>query len=229
MTTAMTRRPGRPARLSRAQVIDAAVALADEQGIESLTMRSVAHRLGAEAMSLYRHVRNKEDLVDGMVDLVFAEIDMPAGTDWKSAMRGRAVSAREVLGRHPWAIGLMESRAHPGPANLQHHDAVLRVLLGAGFSSALATRIYNLVDSYVYGFALQERSLPVGTPEDMAEVGEVILRQMPAGAYPHLARVGRDLMAARFDYRAEFDPGLDLILDALAQALPARASSPAEP
>lgn len=213
--TEATRRPGRPARLNRVQVLDAAVALAAEQGMERLTMRSVAHRLGAEAMSLYRHVRNKEDLIDGMVDLVFAEIDIPSGIDWKAAMRGRAVSAREALARHPWAIGLMESRVSPGPANLRHHDAVLRVLLGAGFSSATATRIYNIVDSYVYGFALQERSLPVATPEELAEVGDVILRQMPAAEYPHLARVGRDLMEARFDYRAEFEVGLDLILDAL--------------
>ena len=213
--TEATRRPGRPPRLSRAQVIDAAVVLADEEGIERLTMRSVAHRLGAEAMSLYRHVRNKEDLVDGMVDLVFAEIDIPAGTDWTAVMRGRAASAREALARHPWAIGLMESRVSPGPSNLRHHDAVLRVLLGAGFSSATATRIYNLVDSYVYGFALQERSLPVGTPEDMAEVGEAILRQMPVDEYPHLAQVGRELMEASFDYRAEFEFGLDLIVNSL--------------
>ena len=219
-------RPGRPARLSRAQVIDAAVALADEQGIDGLTMRSVAHRLGAEAMSLYRHVRNKEDLVDGMVDLVFAEIDIPAETDWTTAMRGRAVSARRALARHPWAIGLMESRVRPGPANLQHHDAMLQVLLGAGFSSKTATRVYNLVDSYIYGFALQERNLPVGTPEELAHVGEEILRQMPVAEYPSLAQVGRDLMAAGFDYRGEFEFGLDLILDALSRTLTQTASPP---
>ena len=220
MTATTTRGPGRPARLSREQVITAAVALADEQGIEGLTMRSVAHRIGAEAMSLYRHVANKEDLVDGMVDIVFAEIDLPAGTHWRVAIRGRAVSARQALGRHPWAIGLMESRVRPGPANLRHHDAVLQVLLGSGYSSATATRIYNVVDSYVYGFALQERGLPVGTPEQMAEVGEAILRQMPTDAYPHLARVGRDLIEAGFDYRGEFEFGLDLILDSLEARLP---------
>ena len=220
MTATTTRGPGRPARLSREQVITAAVALADEQGIEGLTMRSVAHRIGGEAMSLYRHVANKEDLVDGMVDIVFAEIDLPAGTGWRVAMRGRAVSARQALGRHPWAIGLMESRVRPGPANLGHHDAVLQVLLGSGFSSATATRIYNVLDSYVYGFALQERGLPVGTPEQMAEVGEAILRQMPTDDYPHLARVGRDLIEAGFDYRGEFEFGLDLILDSLEARLP---------
>ena len=220
MTTTTIRGSGRPARLSREQVITAAVALADEQGIEGLTMRSVAHRIGAEAMSLYRHVAHKEDLVDGMVDIVFAEIDLPAGSDWRVAIRGRAVSARQALGRHPWAVGLMESRVRPGPANLRHHDAVLQVLLGSGFSSATATRIYNVVDSYVYGFALQERGLPVGTPEQMAEVGEAMLRQMPTDDYPHLARVGRDLMEAGFDYRGEFEFGLDLILDSLQARLP---------
>lgn len=231
METEATAKPGRPARLNRAQVIDAAVALADEEGLEGLTMRSVAHRLAAEAMSLYRHVRNKEDLIDGMVDAVFAEIDLPMGGDWKAAMRMRALSARQALARHPWAIGLMESRVRPGPANLRHHDAVLGVLLGAGFSSTAATRIYNLVDSYTYGFALQERNLPVGTPDEMAATGEEILRQIPAAAYPHLSKVGRDLIESAFDYRAEFEFGLDLILDALAAVLsPSDAvAMPAEP
>lgn len=139
------------------------------------------------------------------------------------------MAARHALVRHPWAIELMESRVRPGPANLRHHDAVLQVLLGAGFSSTAATRIYNLVDSYVYGFALQERYLPVGTPDQMAQVGEEIMRHMPLAQYPHLARVGRDLIAAGFDYRAEFEVGLDLVLDALARSLPAGVGRGASP
>ena len=132
MEAAISRRPGRPARLSRESVLRAAVEVADEGGIEALTMQRVGEAVGAEAMSLYRHVRNKEDLIDGAVDLVFAEIELPpTDTDWRSAMRIRAVSVREVLRRHPWAVGLMESRAMPGPANMRHHDAVLGVLLGA--------------------------------------------------------------------------------------------------
>ena len=216
MTSTTKRRPGRPARLRRDEILRAAVDLADADGLEALTMRMVAHRLGAEAMSLYRHVANKQDLLDGMIDLVFAEIETPErDAPWKPAMRSRATSARQVLARHPWAIGLMESRVRPGPANMRHHDAVLAVLLGAGSTSAMATRIYNLVDSYVYGFALQERALPVTTPEQLADVGDAILASMPVDEFPHLARVGRDLMESGFDYRAEFEPGLDLILDAV--------------
>jgi hypothetical protein len=161
-------------------------------------------------------VRDKEDILDGIVDLVFGEIELPAvNGDWKVAMRRRAISARQVLARHSWAIGLMESRIQPGLANLRHHDGVLASLLAAGFSSLTATRAFNIINSYVYGFGLQEASLPVGTPEQLAEVGDAIIRQMPADEYPHLRRVGIDLMQAGFDYRGEFEVGLDLILDAL--------------
>ena len=146
-----TRRPGRPARLSRDAVLDAAVAVADEAGLEAVSMRAIAARVGAEAMSLYRHVANKEDLVDGIVDLVYAEIGLPdPAPGWRPAMRARAVATREVLLRHPWAIALMESRLRPGPANLRHHDAIVGLLLDIGLSSLLATRSYNLVDSFVY-------------------------------------------------------------------------------
>src|SRR5712692_7708775 len=170
--TRADRRAGRRVRLTRERVLRAAVGSADEGGIEALTMQNIGRRVGAEAMSLYRHVRNKEDILDGSVDIVFSEIDLPSsGTDWKTAMRQRAISAREVLLRHPWAIGLMESRTTPGPANLRHHDSVLGVLREAGFSSGMATHAYNLLDSYIYGFALQQRSLPVATPEALAEVG----------------------------------------------------------
>src|SRR6187402_3712337 len=146
MEAVANRKPGRPARLSREAVLRAALEVADEGGLEALTMQRVGEAVGAEAMSLYRHVRNKEDLLDGVVDLVFAEIELPpAGVDWRTAMRERAVSARDVLRRHQWAIGLMESRSQPGPANMRHHDAVLGLLLAAGFTSAAATHAYNLL------------------------------------------------------------------------------------
>jgi AcrR family transcriptional regulator len=217
------RRRGRPPRLGREQVLAAAVELADRDGLAALTMRSVAHRLGAEAMSLYRHVANKQDLLDGMVDMVYAEIDVPEpGGDWKAEMRARAVSARTALVSHPWAIALMESRETPGPANLRHHEAVLAILVGAGFTGAAATRIYNLFDSYIYGFAIQEQALPVATPEQLAEYGTAILDRLPAAEYPLLSQVSRELIEAGFDYRAEFEAGLDLILDALGPASPRR-------
>ncbi len=150
--------------LSRERVLRTAFDLTDADGIESLSMRKLAHALGVEAMSLYRHVRNKGEIVDGMIDLVFGEIGVPAThVDWKMAMRQRAIKARQVLARHPWAIGLMESRSTPGPATLQHHDAVIGCLRAAGFSIAQVAHAYSVLDSYIYGFALQQASLPFKT------------------------------------------------------------------
>lgn len=178
-------------------------------------MQRLARASGAEPMSLYRHVRNKEDLLDGLVDLVFAEIDLPSPDEpWKMAMRRRAVSVREALDRHPWAIGLMESRTHPGPATLAYHNALLANLFAAGFSARSGTRVTNIVDSYVYGFALQEKTLPVSTPEELAALGPEILAGY-AGRYPHLETAATELIASGFRYGDEFEPGLDLILDAL--------------
>ena len=179
-------------------------------------MVKIGEKVGAEAMSLYRHVQNKDDVLDGIVDLVFEEIELPRqSVDWKTAMRYRAISTREALSRHPWAIGLLESRTRPGPANLRHHDAVLAILIAAGFTSASATRAYNLLDSYILGFALQEKGLPFDTKEELAEVGEAFLQHMPANEYPYLTKVAVDLMGSGFAYADEFEPGLDLILDAL--------------
>ena len=215
------RRPGRPARLSRDQVLTAALAIADAEGLEAVTMQRVARAVGAEPMSLYRHVANKEDLLDGLVDLVYAEIALPSPDEpWRAAMRRRTASARDVLRRHAWAVALMESRRHPGPANLAHHEAVTANLLGAGFTAASATRAYNLVDSYLFGFVLQEHALPVGTPEDLAAIGPEILASY-GDRYPNLGRVASELIAAGFDYAAEFEVGLDLILDTLERAFPA--------
>lgn len=207
-----------PARtpLSRDRVLRAALELADEGGAGALTMQAIGRALGVEAMSLYRHVRNKEDLLDGLVDLVFEEIEVPAGRpDWRSALRDRSLSARTALRRHPWAIGLMESRMAPGSANLRNHDRTLRVLLDAGFGAAAATHAYNLLDSYILGFALQEANLPFRSAEEFAEVGESLLAQVPAEAFPTLVGVARELMASGFVYGAEFEFGLDLILDGI--------------
>ncbi|MGH2462954.1 MAG: TetR/AcrR family transcriptional regulator [Candidatus Limnocylindria bacterium] len=206
---------GRRARLSRERVLRAALSLADEAGIEALTMRRIGRRVGAEAMSLYRHVGSKDEILDGIVDIVFSEIPVPTGADWKPAMRQRAISAREALSRHPWAVGLMESRMQPGPANLRHHDKVLEVLREAGFSSATATHAYNLLDSYIFGFALQEQGLPFTTAEELAEVGSRLLEQIPAGEYPNLTAASSELLASGFNYADEFEVGLDLILDGI--------------
>jgi AcrR family transcriptional regulator len=208
------------APLSRERVLRAAIALADRDGVGSLSMRRLAQELGVEAMSLYHHVANKDDLLDGMVDLVFGEIELPPGdAGWKAAMRQRAISAREALRRHPWATGLMESRSTPGVANLRHHDAVLGILRGAGFSVELAAHAYSLLDSYVYGFALQEASLPFATSEEAAAVAGGILQQHPAEQLPHLTEIAVEhVLRPGYDYGNEFLWGLKLILDGLEQA-----------
>ena len=213
-------RPRAP--LTRQRVLGAAVGLADVAGIESLTMRKLGQELGVEAMSLYNHVANKDDILDGMVDLVFGEIDIPGGADdWKAAMRRRAISAHEALLRHPWATSLMQSRTKPGPATLRHHDSVLGSLRGAGFSVVMAAHAFSVIDGYVYGFALQQINLPLQSREQVAEVGEDILRRLK-GAFPHLAEMITDhAMKPGYDYAAEFEFGLDLILDGLERLRPA--------
>ena len=208
---------GRRRPLSRERVLRVAFERTDKDGIESLSMRKLAQELGVEAMSLYRHVRNKGEIVDGMIDLVFSEIGLPPrGVHWKTAMRQRAISAREVLARHPWAIGLMESRSTPGPATLQHHDAVIGCLREAGFSIAMAAHAYSALDSYIYGFALQQASLPFKTSDEAVEVADSIRRQFPADAYPHLTELTvQHVLQPGYDYADEFEFGLDLILDGL--------------
>ena len=204
--------------LSRERVLSAAITLADEGGIESLSMRKLAEGLGVEAMSLYNHVASKSSLLDGMIDIVFSEIDLPSGDggDWRDAMRRRAISARQVLRRHPWAIGLMESRSSPGPATLRHHDAVIGCLREAGFPVALAAHAFALLDSYIYGFALQEASLPFDTGEETAELAEMIMARFPPGEYPHLTELTVEhVLQPGYDYGNEYQFGLDLILDGL--------------
>ena len=217
--------------LSRERVLRAAVAFADESGIGSLSMRKLGEVLGVEAMSLYNHIANKSELLDGMVDVVFGEIDLPGGeSDWRSAMRQRAISARTVLSRHRWAIGLMESRTTPGPATLRHHDAVIGSLRGGGFSVAMAAHAFSVLDSYIYGFALQEANLPFDTGEETAELAQAILAQFPADEYPHLTELTVEhVLQPGYDYGNEYAFGLDLILDGLEHARGAtspRASHP---
>jgi len=221
MARTVKRAAARRPPLNRERVLRAALALADKGGTEALTMRKLGHVLGVEAMSLYNHLTNKEDLLDDLVDLVFNEIELSCdGRDWKTAMRERAISARKVLGRHTWAIRLMESRTRPGPATLRYHDAVLRCLREAGFSIALAAHAYSLLDSYIYGFALEQASLPFETGPEAAAVAETMFRQFPVDAYPHLVEMAVEhVMKPGYDYAREFEFGLDLILDGLATEL----------
>ena len=204
------------AGMSKERVLRAAVALADREGLEALTMRRLARELGAGTMTLYHYVADKDDLLDGMVDVVFSEIDLP-GTDagWRTAMRERAASVREALARHPWATGLMELRMTHGPTSLRHHEAVLECLRGAGFSIQDATHAYWILDSYIYGFAIQEASLPFGTPEQLAEMAEIVLPRVPADEYPRLNEAAAASLESGYGYTDEFQFGLDLILDGL--------------
>jgi AcrR family transcriptional regulator len=205
--------------LNRERVLRAAVALADQGGFESLTMRNLAKEVGVEAMSLYNHVANKDDLLDGMIDLVFGEIELPStDVDWKTAMRRRAVSTREALNRHRWAIGLMEGRSSHGPANLSLHNAVLGCLRAAGFSMEMTVHAYSVQDSYIYGFALQERDMSSESADDFAAEAQRQMHEYQAvlADYPHLVEVvGGYVAKAGYDYATEFLFGLDLILDGL--------------
>jgi AcrR family transcriptional regulator len=213
--------------LSRDRVLGAAVALADAGGVGSLTIRSLADKLGVKPMSVYHYVANKEEILDGIVDLVFAEIELPrAGGDWRAEMRRRAVSARQVLRRHPWAIALLQSRTSPGPATLRHHDAFIGTLREAGFPVAMTAHALAVIDSYLYGFALTESALPVHGPEPVAEVAGSMMRQYPADAYPHLVEFTvAHVIRPGYDFGDEFPFGLDLILDGLARSLPDRPGS----
>jgi AcrR family transcriptional regulator len=206
--------------LSRQRALTTAVALADAEGIDSLTMRRLAQVLGIEAMSLYHHVANKDDILDGMVDMVFSEIDLPSeGTDWKTAMRQRARSARAAMTRHPWAIGIMESRSSPGPATLRHHDAVIGSCRRAGFSVAMAAHAFSLLDSYIYGFVLQEVNLPFDDTDNLEVVVDSMMLPFSADEYPHLVELTtQHILQPGYSYANEFEYGLGLILDSLQSA-----------
>lgn len=206
-------RPG----LSRDKVLQKALELADKEGIAALSIRSLAGAMGTKPMTLYYYVANKDQILDGLVDLVFAEITTPEpGRGWKEQMRRRAHSAREVLRRHPWAVGLLESRKAPGPATLKHHEATLATLRAGGFTVQQTARAYSLLDSYIYGFALQESALPIAGGKAMAEVAGPIMERFATGEYPHLVEIATQVvMQPGYNYGDEFTHGLELILDAL--------------
>jgi AcrR family transcriptional regulator len=222
MAKPVSKSRGDRATLTRERVLRGAVSIADASGIGALTMRSLAQELGVKPMSLYHYVANKDEILDGIVDLVFSEIDLPsADGDWRSEMRRRATSARRALRRHPWAIGLLESRSTPGPATLRHHDATLGTLRRAGFSVAMTAHAYALLDSYVYGFALQEASLPFDGPDTVADIAEPMMQRFSPDEYPHLVEMAREhILRPGYDFGDEFEFGLGVILDALTSSIP---------
>ncbi|MFK8023198.1 MAG: TetR/AcrR family transcriptional regulator [Ilumatobacter sp.] len=211
MTTAKTKRQP----MTRARVLTAAFALADEIGAADLTIRRLADALDSKPMTIYHHVPSKDEILDGIVDLVFAEIELPTpDLDWKTAVRARCVSARKVLARHTWAVPLMESRRAPGPATLRHHDAVV-ACLRRELSLTMTGHAYATLDAYVYGFAIQEAALPE-PGEEMTAVADEIVTEQLAEDFPALHEFAAGhAMQPGYDFGDEFEYGLDLILDAL--------------
>lgn len=208
---------GRRPPLSRERVVAAGVELADGEGIEALSMRKLAQSLGVEAMSLYHHVANKDELLDGMVDVVFAEVHAPTTEGrWQDQMRRRCESLREVLLRHPWAVGMLNSRRSPGMATLQHHDDVIGCLLAGHFTMRGVGQAFAALDSYTYGFVVQELSLPMMNGEDEGDLADEIMGSIPEGALLNLVAMATDYVAREdYSFANEFSPGLDLIINAL--------------
>jgi AcrR family transcriptional regulator len=205
------------APVTRERAVASAIALADSDGLPALTMRKLAEALGIEAMSLYHHVANKEDLIDGMIDFVFGEIDLPSEkANWKVGIRRRSDSVRAVLLRHRWAVGIMESRTSPGPSILRHHDAVIGCLRRGGLSVPMAAHAFALIDSYVYGFVLQEVNLPFNDGDDVGDLVEGMMPLLSAEEYPHLAELAVEhVMQPGYRFGDEFAYGLNIILDGL--------------
>ncbi|WP_454195074.1 TetR/AcrR family transcriptional regulator C-terminal domain-containing protein [Nocardia sp. Marseille-Q1738] len=209
--------------LTRDAVLRAAVRLADEHGLAALSMRKLAQALGVEAMSLYNHVANKDDLLDGIADLVVAEMTPPEiGGDWKAALRARSSSAHQVLLRHPWATGLIGTRINVGPAMLRYVDATVGCLRAAGFSLPQADRAWNALDSHLYGFTLQELNFPLD-PSEYASAASEFLPLIPADQYPHMNALAQLVIDGRHTGIADFSFGLELILDGLERLLTAAA------
>ncbi|HSV56474.1 MAG TPA: TetR/AcrR family transcriptional regulator C-terminal domain-containing protein [Magnetospirillaceae bacterium] len=207
--------------LTRERVLRAALAMADEQGVESLSMRRLGGLLGVEAMSLYNHVVNKDDVLDGILELVVEEIAVPpVGAEWRSAMRERAVSARQAFSRHPWASALMDSRVRSGPERLRYFNAMVGTLMSAGFPLELVGRAISVLDCHIYGFAIQRINMGAGATAEAEARAGMLQDSAPVETYPHLARMIEWTMENGYDEDADFEFGLNLILDGLERLLP---------
>jgi AcrR family transcriptional regulator len=206
------------ARLNRERVLDAAVTVADAGGIAALTIRSLAKELGVKPMTVYHYVASKDEILDGIVDLVFSQMYLPVvGGDWQVELSERARSARRVLHDHPWATPLLESRRTPGEVTLRHHDAVLGTLRAAGFTLGVTAHAYALLDAFVYGHALQAAALPFEGPDSAQEVAGPVQELMAAGEYPHMTEmVTGYYLQPGYDFADEFEVGLRMVLDAVA-------------
>src|SRR6478609_8847579 len=208
--------------LGRDRVLAGPITVADAGEIGALTIRTLAQELGVKPMSVYHYVANKDEIIDGIVDLVYGEIDLPVpGEDWRTQMRRRAGSVRRVLANHPWATPLLQSRLRPGPATLRHHNAFFATLRAAGFSVGLTAHAFALIDSYVFGFALSENALPIHGPDSVADTAASMMHFFDAEAYPSLLEFTMEhIMRPDYDFGEEFEYGLNLILDGLARSIP---------
>ena len=195
--------------------------LADASGLKALSMRKIGQALGVEAMSLYAHVANKGAILDGMVDRVLGEIEIPAiDAPWKAAMRQRANSARAMMLRHRWAISLVESRAGLGPAGMRYYDAIIGCMRASGFSIELAAHAFSAIDSYIYGFVLQQVKMPYETPAELGAIADDVLATLPADEFPHFtAMIVEHVMQPGYDYADEFEFGLEVLLDGFQRLL----------
>jgi AcrR family transcriptional regulator len=208
-----------PAPLSRERILRAALHLADEGGLEALSMRKLAQALGVKAMSLYNHVTNKDDMIDGIVDIVVAEIEVPSlAENWKTAMRRRAIAAYGVLLCHPWATMAIVSRINVGPAMLRYVDATLGCLREAGFSYEMTDHAWNAIDNHIYGFTLQELNFPIEASE-YADTAASFISHIPADQYPYMNQLSHYVIDGSYDGLHDFEFGLNLILDGLERLL----------
>jgi AcrR family transcriptional regulator len=209
------------APLNRERALSAALTVADGEGIEAVTMRRLARELGVEAASLYHHLRAKDEILDGLVDLVAAEIELPVpSADWRTAISQRAANTRAVLRRHPWAVSLMASRTSPGQATLRLLETGIRCFREGGFSVRLAAHAISTVDSYVHGFVLQEVNLPFRDEPELAAMTGAIMESFPASEFPYLFELTVEhVLQPGYNYGNEFDSGLDLVLDGVAALL----------
>lgn len=205
--------------LNQDRIVNAAIEIADAGGIGALTIRRLAAVLDTKPMTIYYHLPSKHHILDGMVDVIYSEIYAPTiENDWRSEVRRRSVSARKVLADHPWATALMESSETPGPANLRHHDEMVACLHHGGFPMGMVVEVYTLIDSFVFGFALQESNLPFASDTDLSDLARETI-EPPRELYPHLAELNSHLMRRPgFSFRDTFELGLDILLAGLESA-----------
>lgn len=210
-----------PRKLTPQAVVTTALAIADRHGLEALTMRGLARELGVEAMSLYHHFASKDALLDAMVDRVYAAILLPeASGQWRAELRRRSVSVRQVLHAHPWALPLMESRRAPGPANLAYHEANIACLRAAGFTPEQVAHAYAIVDAFVYGFVLQEATLPFESGDEAAAMIEQDAFGEALASYPNMVWFTQEvILGPGYSFTREFEPGLDLVLEGIQSRL----------